>query len=101
MNILLHESLSSSQFPKTRIFENEIPELKFISFFFFFNGLAETCGMWYLSSLLGTLPAVEAWSLNHWNARKITMKIFKAIFHIVSLLQSVQSLSRVQLFATP
>ena len=35
MNILLHESLSSSQFPKTRIFENEIPDLKFISFFFF------------------------------------------------------------------
>lgn len=54
MNIPLHESLSTSQFPKTGIFENEIPELKFISFFLK-NGLAETRDMWYLSSVLGTL----------------------------------------------
>ena len=30
-------------------------------------------------------PTLEAWSLNHWTTREVPMKIFKAIFHIVSL----------------
>ena len=41
---------------------------------FFFQSLAAPCGVWDLSSPPGiepVLPAVEAWSPNHWTAREV------------------------------
>ena len=46
--------------------------MKDVKCFFFF--LATPGGVWDLSSRPGiepTLPAVEAWSLNHWTAREV------------------------------
>ena len=50
-------------------------------------------------------PAVEAWSLNHWTARKVWAFLSKNLFDctiiFLALLSSVQSLSCVWLFVTP